>query len=256
MDALLSFRWPQSVHLLPLPATAARAPTRKWLRRRATLIGACLACAAAFLAVAAQAMGAGAELMPFDIPAQPLKSALAQYDGIAALPVFYPSELTDGRVSSAVKGRYSREEALRLLLEGTGLALQPIAADAFVLAENGAGVQQGDSALPPPEAPSPAAARAYDGRVQSHIRDVLCANRGLALGSYRLALMLQIDDAGRVAQARLLDTTGDRQRDAAILAAVSSLPIGAAPAQPGKPFVLLVRPRSRTQPPACPALVP
>src|SRR6478752_6559979 len=69
----------------------------------------------------------------FDLPAQPLKKALELYDARASLSVFFPSGLAEGKTSTAVHGVFSPEEALRRLLEGTGLAVQAAAADAFVL---------------------------------------------------------------------------------------------------------------------------
>lgn len=174
--------------------------------------------------------------MAFDLPAQPLKSALARYDTQTNVSVFYASELADGRWSHAVQGAMPPSQALHRLLEGTGLVAHATAGDAFVLTPTGetpatADAQGVATARPP-----------YDALVQSRVRQTLCARPALALGTYRLALSVRIDRAGRVQHARLLDTTGDSRRDAAIVAALREAEIGRAPERPEQPYVLLVRP--------------
>ncbi|MFS8977541.1 STN domain-containing protein [Cupriavidus necator] len=152
------------------------------------------------------------------------------------MSVFYPSDLAEGRTSHAVHGMLTPQRALHRLLEGTGLAAHATADDAFVLAPSGE-----DPASPQAQG-MPLARQPYDALVQSHVRQALCARPALALGTYRLAMSVQIDSTGRVRRARLLDTTGDRQRDTAIVDALRQVDIGRAPANPEKPFVLLVRP--------------
>jgi len=190
----------------------------------------------------------------FDLPAGPLKDALARYDALTHLSVFFPSALVEGRSAAAVQGRLSPDEALHRLLEGSGLAARAVAPDAFVL------LPAEPAAVIAPVAASPSTSgaaaepeRAYDGLIQSRLLQALCGREGLALGSYRLALRLRIDAAGRVAQARLLDTTGDRARDAAIVDAARRVDIGQPPADPGRPFVLLMRAQPDGAAPVCAA---
>lgn len=184
--------------------------------------------------------------MAFDLPAQPLKSALARYDTQTNVSVFYPSELADGRWSHPVQGAMPPSQALHRLLEGTGLVAHATAGDAFVLTPTGetpaTAAGQGVAAARPP----------YDARVQSRVRQTLCARPALALGTYRLALSVRIDRTGRVQRARLLDTTGDSGRDAAIVAALHHTEIGGAPQNPDQPYVLLVRPVQCPQGERCP----
>jgi iron complex outermembrane recepter protein len=59
--------------------------------------------------------------IPFNIPAQPLASALNAFAETSRLQVSYPAELAKGRLSSPVIGSHSPEAALGLLLDGTGL---------------------------------------------------------------------------------------------------------------------------------------
>ncbi|NUA30690.1 STN domain-containing protein [Cupriavidus basilensis] len=193
----------------------------------------CLACQQTR---AQQPANRGAVEMAFDLPAQPLKQALAQYDAQTSLSVFFSSELAAGRTSTAVHGTFSPENALRKMLEGTGLSVQAAAADAFVLVP---APRYADAAVAQPPA---SAARQYEGAVQSQVYQALCARPALALGDYRLALYVQLNAAGHVAHVRLLDTTGDKARDAAIIETVEHVDVGQPPGDPAKAFVLLVKP--------------
>jgi iron complex outermembrane receptor protein len=57
----------------------------------------------------------------FEIPPQPLDSALKAFATGANLLLSYEAELTAGRLSPGVSGTYTPEEGLRVLLDGTGL---------------------------------------------------------------------------------------------------------------------------------------
>ncbi|MDF3835948.1 secretin and TonB N-terminal domain-containing protein [Cupriavidus basilensis] len=193
----------------------------------------CLACRQIH---AQQADTRQAAEITFDLPSQPLKQALAQYDAQTNLSVFFPSELADGRTSTAVHGSFSPEAALRRLLEGTGLNVRAAAADAFVL------VPAPQGSHPAAAPPIPAMPRQYDGLVQSRVYQALCERKSLALGDYRLALHVQLAPSGHVQEARLLDTTGNKARDAAIVETVERVDLGQPPSEPARAFVLLVKP--------------
>lgn len=189
--------------------------------------------------------------MAFDLAAQPLKNALALYDARTSLSVFYPSALAEGKSSSAVQGVFTAAEALRRLLDGTGLSVQAVAPDAFVLVPDGPGAAA--TAASPAGALPQAGAPLSDGElVQSHVFEALCAAPGVSLGGYRLALRMLVGESGRVREVRLLDSTGSLARDSAILAALRTLDIGRAPADAAHPFVLLVRPRAAGGAAVCP----
>jgi iron complex outermembrane receptor protein len=69
----------------------------------------------------------------FNIPAQPLASALAAYGQQSETQISYPSGLAEGLRSRAVSGTYVPEEALRVLLAGTGVTWRVTNAGAIVL---------------------------------------------------------------------------------------------------------------------------
>ncbi|MEQ8250910.1 MAG: TonB-dependent siderophore receptor [Oceanibaculum nanhaiense] len=58
----------------------------------------------------------------FDIPAQPLSGALNRLGEAANLQILYPAALVEGLRAERLAGDYSAEEALRMLLRGTGLS--------------------------------------------------------------------------------------------------------------------------------------
>ncbi|MEW6246202.1 MAG: TonB-dependent siderophore receptor [Nitrospirota bacterium] len=82
----------------------------------------------------------------FDIPAQPLSSALLQFSDVAGLELFYDADMTRGVQTHGVSGVHTREEALRLLLAGTGLTYR-VTSEGTVTLERAA----------PPTPPAPAA---------------------------------------------------------------------------------------------------
>ncbi|GAA4339728.1 hypothetical protein GCM10023144_38270 [Pigmentiphaga soli] len=180
--------------------------------------------------------------MAFDIPAQPLAAALERYAAVSRQSVLFRDEWVDGRVSAAVYGRYAPGAALRALLEGTGLVADRVEGsqdrmDAFVLRMEGA-------PSPLPGAPAPAEPdRDYDALVQARVWRALCGNVHTMPGHYRSILRFGVDQAGRLSQPRLLASTGDRRRDAAILGVLGGVRIEQPPA-PGlpQPLTLAVLP--------------
>lgn len=199
---------------------------------------------------AAQDMAASddlAGLVHFDLQAQPLETALALFGRITGHSVLVASSLTSGRQAAAVQGDFAPREALRLMLDGTGLVARYSAANAFTLAP-GAGAR-----------PTPAEGRehgstiaAADMRAQSGyaqvlqgaITRVLCIAQPNAFGRYRLALQLWIDPVGSVEDARLLEGSGIPQRDAAVLSSLRALQLDAPPpAAMPQPVTLLLTPR-------------
>ncbi len=58
----------------------------------------------------------------YDIPAQPLSSALETFNKLSGIPMFYTEAVTAGKRSTALNGSYSTSAALARLLTGTGLS--------------------------------------------------------------------------------------------------------------------------------------
>lgn len=162
-------------------------------------------------------------IIEFDIPAQPLASALQHYALISRRPALFSSEMVAGRYSRALRGRYSPEAALHRLLERTGLAAQQGvggSANAFVL-----------KAIAPEAAsrPAPGLDFAYGAHVQAGVWAALCADARTAPGSYRALLRFHVDGDGRLREPRLLTSTGSAARDTAVLRRLAQVRVDRSP---------------------------
>ncbi len=169
--------------------------------------------------------------MQFDIPAQPLQAALDAFSEQTAYSGLYSASSIQGLMSTPVVGRYTADAALRLLLEGSGLAATYTAADAFVLEP-----QVKISASKPDNI-------AYSALLQSGVRDAFCSDPIIAALDYRIALRFYVDARGRVMQPLLLDSSGNKSRDHAILQALKKVDLGRGPADTSLPFYMLILPQ-------------
>jgi iron complex outermembrane recepter protein len=86
------------------------------------------------LVVAAAPAAAQAPTRAFDIPAQPLSSAVLEFSRQADVMVVLPPELAAGKRSAAVKGSLSVNAAIAQLLRRTGLRAMPNAAGGYRVA--------------------------------------------------------------------------------------------------------------------------
>ncbi|MEM6585660.1 MAG: TonB-dependent receptor plug domain-containing protein, partial [Pseudomonadota bacterium] len=69
----------------------------------------------------------------FSIPAQSLDAALSAFAEASGSDLLYPSELVDGKRSSAVDGAFTASNALRQLLQGTGLVATQVSRNVYSL---------------------------------------------------------------------------------------------------------------------------
>lgn len=180
--------------------------------------------------------------MPFEIASQPLPDALAAFDEATGFTGLYASDIVAGRRSGEVRGVFHAAEALRLLLAPSGLASYFTAADAYVL--NG-GTEPAPVSVTSTPTDSPIIAdRDYPTLLQKAVRRALCSRPTTIPGRYRAALSLKVSAAGTVERARLLDSTGNKKRDADIVVALSGLTLPRGPADAREPFVMLVLPHT------------
>jgi hypothetical protein len=177
----------------------------------------------------------------FDIPSQPLSTALRAYSAVTRVAVLVDGELTAGRQSAPVSGVLSHEGALRSLLAGTGLTVRYATPAAFTL-------------VPVPADPQ-ANSRDYSLyflAVQTALKRVLCQNEETAPGRYRMAVQLWIDRSGTVARSEFLSPTGIRERDAIIFDGLKKLVIEMPqPAGLPQPVTIVVAPRASGQEAEC-----
>ena len=75
----------------------------------------------------------------FDIPREDLALALNQIAQQSHIEIAYSAELTRGKISPSLKGTYTPEQALKMLLKGSGLHVRRIAGGTLVIEKDGAG---------------------------------------------------------------------------------------------------------------------
>jgi hypothetical protein len=191
-------------------------------------------------------------LFDFNIPAQSLTDALDQFGLVSGRSALFRSALAAGLNSSAVHGRYTATVALRLLLEGTGLDVKEVSAGevaALVL------IPAVGGRTPPVavEAPSVDASDSYDGLIQRRVWNAICANPRTADGGYRSLLRFGVDASGEISRPRLISSTGDHQRDAALLDVLQHVRIDQPPPPAlAQPLTMLILP-ARDGGPVCDA---
>ena len=80
---------------------------------------------------------ADTETFAFDIPREDLAMALNQIAQQSHIEISYSAELTRGKISPVLKGTYTPEQALKLLLKGSGLHVRRIAGGVLVIEKEG-----------------------------------------------------------------------------------------------------------------------
>lgn len=169
--------------------------------------------------------------MLFNIAAQPLQNALDVFGVQTGFSGLYSAASIAGLISTPVSGRYTPDVALRLMLEHTGLTVHYTAPDAFVLEPlvNTASSAERNTV--------------YDGILQAGVRAAFCSDPLIASMNYRIALRFHVDVKGRITRAVLLDSTGDKTRDKAILLALKKVDLGRGPVDASLPFFMLILPQ-------------
>jgi hypothetical protein len=179
-------------------------------------------------------------VVTFDLPAQPLTTALETYGATSGFQVVYEGSLARGRRSAEVRGTFTPEIALRMLLNGTGLLPRYMAADGFVLVPDPA--KSAQQSLVVNTAPLSVVTQYY-GRIQAGLRQTFCADRRARSGGYRVAVGLWIGSSGAVTRSALLDTTGDPDLDETLDRAIGEMNVGEPPpAGFAQPVVMVITP--------------
>ncbi|WIE53030.1 STN domain-containing protein [Pseudomonas sp. GM17] len=182
-------------------------------------------------------------LLDLDIAAQDLAEALELFSRSTGMAVLVDRELTRGRRSVRVQGRYSARDALSRLLTGSGLMARYARSDAFTLQ-----VAQLSDAPAPKGTGGVAGAWASDSfasALQRAVEAGLCRSELTRPGRYRAVLQLWIDRGGHIEHSRLVTTTGDLRRDEALVQSLSETWVERpAPSSLRQPVTLLLIPDS------------
>lgn len=180
-------------------------------------------------------------LLALDIPAQDLAQALELFSRATGMAVLVDRELARSRRSVGVKGRYSAREGLGRLLAGSGLMARYARSDAFTLQ-----VPPGNQPAAQPAAGGGRGVRlnsSYATALQRAVERSLCASPLTRPGSFRALLQLWVGADGRVQHSRLVGSTGDWQRDEALVQRLAQIRVERqAPSSLSQPLTLLLVP--------------
>jgi hypothetical protein len=175
----------------------------------------------------------------FDLPSQPLGTALEAFARISSREVLYDGALAVGRRSSVVDGTYTPEVALQILLAGTGLRADFKDADFFIV-----GLAPAEKAA---RGHRSAEQARYYGRLQASLRTAFCGKSVLPDGN-RIAARLWVGQWGQVLQVKALGSTGGSELDARVEAVLRGLRLGSPPpADFAQPITIVVMPGDATE---------
>lgn len=186
----------------------------------------CAGVAAAMATSPLRAQPTPAAEINFDIPAQPIASALEAYSSATRLELFYDGALATGRSSQAVNGRLTPDAALLALLAGTGLVARVTGRTSLSLVQS-----------VPSRGPN-AADQSYFAVVQKRLAPVLCERAETRPGASDRLLRIWITASGTVARAQLVDLVDSASVTDA--AALHGLMLGAPPADMPQPVTLAI----------------
>ena len=201
------------------------------------------ACALVLLLLLAGGRPAQAEspLLSLNLPAQDLEHALQAYSRATGMAVLVDRELTRGRRSIGVRGRFTAQEALAMLLTGSGLMARYARSDAFTL--------QAPQVSPPTTSRGAAARGAarinnsYASALQQAIETSLCRSPLTRPGSFRALVQVWVNPDGVIEHSRLVSSSGDEQRDEALVRSLSAARVERpAPSSLRQPVTLLLMP--------------
>jgi TonB family protein len=182
----------------------------------------------------------------FDIPSQSLSAALRAFSAATGSFGVYDGRLIAPMRSVALIGAFSPDAGLAVLLDGSGLVGEYTSSDAFVVVAP----RGGNATLRSAEIASAALSsmndpeQRYAAHLQESLEATLCSVPLTRPGDYRAAISVTINERGAVERVRLLSSTGDGRRDAAILAVGAQTKVGEPPPHGMKqPFAMVILPR-------------
>jgi hypothetical protein len=176
----------------------------------------------------------------FNIPAQPLVSALEAYSSLTGIETLYDSAVARGRWSTAVQGKFTAMDALRTMLIGTSLSARAISQDAFTVE-----FQRDPAQAATDQTPDRSEHRFYFGLIQSGLERAFCKDNQIRPGGYRVVLKFTIAANGQIRQPSVIGTTGSEDRDRMILRTLENVSVGSSPpADLQQPIMMVILPQS------------
>ncbi|WP_210302442.1 TonB family protein [Rhodoblastus sphagnicola] len=179
----------------------------------------------------------------FNIVPQPLEEGLDAFSSTSNVQVLYETSLTSGRRSANLQGVFKPEAALKAMLAGTGLTAWRTTQDSFSLVPHQEVASLGGD-VPGRSPPEIERFGHFLGVVQAGLLDMLCRTEQTRPGQYKVALRFTVGSSGEVLSSSLMNSTGNRERDAQIVAVVERLTVSEAPpSQLPQPITMVIAPR-------------
>ncbi|MBB3989514.1 secretin and TonB N-terminal domain-containing protein [Croceicoccus naphthovorans] len=184
----------------------------------------------------------------YDIPAQPVAQAIAEFATVSGVSIIYRQSLAGDRQSTPLSGVYAAPAALRRLLEGTGLSARftgPSSAIIFIegqppptdRSKSGAAAGLGQLHLDMAEVraprrvgrPDPSAFNHYARRVQAEIFDRLKRDGAYEGRSFRIEIAVTVDPTGRISEVGLLRASAEPEWDARVRGVLTGMRLSSPP---------------------------
>lgn len=169
----------------------------------------------------------------FDVAAQPLAQALAQFSAQSGHAVLVPQSQAQGWDSRGVRGDYAPEQALAVLLDGTPFQARYAGRTAFTLERRSVQAAPDLRSMP------------YMARLQRTVIGVLCALPQAQYGRQRLAMQVWVNLEGRLERVHFLSEEAYAGQHQYVLGSLHGLTIpGRVPDNLAQPLTVLLAPRS------------
>jgi hypothetical protein len=194
-------------------------------------------------AVIAQTSPSKGEIQ-FDIPSQPLASALRAYGGTTGVELFYDGSLSIGQRSNSIKGTFTPMLALKTLLRGTGsIARLTDIANTITIVDA------------PPVGPLHAMFdryQSYFALLQAGLSERLCDSDKFTGGDQEITLRFSVDRSGVISQAEVMGLNGSDDGRREIVAKIRGFETGKAPpAGLPEPLTMVIYPPSAGETAGC-----
>lgn len=201
------------------------------------------------------AQESGDQRMAFDIPAQPLDSALAQYFRVTGVQLLYDSALTTGRRSSPIHGNYAPREALRLLLRGTGLVARYSRTNAAILTTP---ETTGDAALIPlgrvvvreqaaPPRLTMIQRMEFYGRLENELQAYLRNDQRTDRLSFNALISVRVAAGGKLVDLKISRGSGDARIDRLVVEVLAGRSVSSPPDGIGQPLLVSLKGAHRSE---------
>lgn len=243
-----------AVNQRPAPCVRAECLARQawrpaWLARHAALVMLLAAVLALPTALHAQVPREPVAAQRYDIPAQPLESALTALGTASRIDILYENGVVDKMRSTALSGTFTPRDAFATILQGTGLAFRFTSLNAVLVfppdrpPEPGVDAWRAAESAPRlvldvlrvtgspviPARPSHSGFGQFGLTLQFAIKQRLQSDPRTSKKPFRVRLSIQIDEQGVLRHPSVVGSTGQPRLDTDIRAALDGMRLPTAP---------------------------